>query len=262
LLPLSPQSSCNSATPGANRRADLGSLPGSVARVSRAGYHSVMRSSIIGLLASAVAAMAQMIGLPRAQVTLAGTPTAPVIINNSSHWILAYTMVDQNPTGPVRPHTYDMIGQLRNNPRAGIAPGVSFSEAQSFTRTEIRDARGAPPPAPTQVSLDSVLFDDGVLVGPDKMNSFDAISARLQAQKDINLAVEAGEWSKLQQIADGRNAGAPAVAGSHIYQRNYRLRIVIAATEMLGVRERTGDAGALKLAASMAAYPTITRGQN
>jgi len=34
------------------------------------------------------------------------------------------------------------------------------------------------------------------------------------------------------------------------------------ATEMLRVRERTGDAGALKLAASMAVYPTITRGQN
>jgi hypothetical protein len=201
-----------------------------------------------------------MVGLPQAQVTLAGTPAAPVVINNSSHWILAYTIVDQNATGPVRPHTYDMIGQLRNNPRAGIAPGVSFSEDQLPARTQTRDANGAPPPPSTQVSLDSVLFDNGVLVGPDKMNSFDAITARLQAQKDVNMAVEAGDWSKVQQIADGRNAGAPI--GSELYQRNYRQRVVIAATEMLQVRERTGDAGALKLAASMAAYPTITRGQN
>lgn len=76
------------------------------------------------------------------------------------------------------------------------------------------------------------------------------------------MAVEAGEWSRLQQIADGRNPGTPALAGSEIYQRNYRQRVVIAATEMLGVRSRTGDAGALKLAASMAAYPTITRDHN
>ncbi|MBZ5635179.1 MAG: hypothetical protein LAO55_18810 [Acidobacteriia bacterium] len=221
-----------------------------------------MRSSIIVLLVSAAAVMAQMIGLPQAEVILAGTPTAPVVINNSSHWILAYTFVDQDAAGHVRPHTYDMIGQLRNNPRAGIAPGVSSSEAQSLVRPQIRDARGAPPPPPTQVFLDSVLFDNGVLVGPDRTNSFDAITARLQAQKDVNLAVEAGAWSKLQQIADGGSAGAPALAGSEIYQRNYRQRIVIAATEMLRVRERTGDAGALKLAASMAVYPTITRGQN
>jgi hypothetical protein len=213
-------------------------------------------------LVIAAAAIAQMIGLPQAQVTLAGTPAAPVVINNSSHWVLAYTIVDQNGAGPVRPHTYDMIGELRNNPRAGIAPGISFSEAQLSRRTELRDASGAPPPPPTQVSIDSVLFDNGVLVGPDRMNSFDAITARLQAQKDVNMAVEAGEWSKLQQIADGRNGGAPTLTGSDTYQRNYRQRAVVAATEMLHVRESTGDVGALKLAASMAAYPTITRGQN
>jgi hypothetical protein len=202
-----------------------------------------------------------MIGLPQAEVTLAGTPTAPVIINNSSHWILAYTLVDQDAAAPVRPHTYDMIGQLRNNPRAGIAPGGSFPDGQSPRPVETRDASGAPPRPPTQVSLDSVVFDNGVLVGPDKANIFDAITARLQAQKDVNLAVQAGAWSKLQEIADGGNA-APALIGSEIYQRNYRLRIVVAAREMLGVRERTGDAGALKLAASMAVYPTITRGHN
>jgi hypothetical protein len=56
-----------------------------------------------------------------------------------------------------------MIGQLRNNPQAGIAPGTSFSEAQLSARTETRDASGAPPPPPTQVSLDSVLFENGVL---------------------------------------------------------------------------------------------------
>jgi hypothetical protein len=214
------------------------------------------------LLAVAAAAMAQMIGLPEAQVSLTGTPTAPIIINNSSHWILAYTIVNQNAAGPARPHTYDMIGQLRNHPRAGIAPGISFSEAQSVRPTETRDARGAPLLAPTQASLDSILFENGVLVGPDKMNSFDAITARLQAQKDVNMAVEAGDWSKLQQIANGNDVGAPAPTGSEIYQRSYRQQVVSAATEMLGVRSRTGDAGALKLAASMAVYPTITRGQN
>lgn len=148
---------------------------GYVAPTSGAGYNRGVLSSITGFLVVAVTAIAQMIGLPQNQILLAGTPTEPIIINNSSHWILAYTIADQNGAGPMRPRTYDMIGQLRNNPRAGIAPGISFSEAQSFTRPEIRDAKGTPPPAPTQVTLDSVLFDNGVLVGPDKMNTFDAI---------------------------------------------------------------------------------------
>jgi hypothetical protein len=213
------------------------------------------------LLVSAAAAIAQMIGLPQAEVSLAGTPTAPVVINNSSHWILAYTIVDQSGVGPVRPHTYNRIDQLRNNPRAGIAPGASSADGQ-FPRVETRDARGAPPPPPTQVSLDSVLFDNGVLVGPDRANMFYVFTARLQAQRDVNLEVEAGAWSKLQQIADGGTASARALTPSEIYQRSYRERAVIAATEMLRARERTGDAGALKLAASMAVYPTITRGQN
>ncbi len=220
-----------------------------------------MRSSGIVFLVMTAAAMAQMTGLPQAEVTLTGIPTAPVIGNNSSHWILAYTLVDQDAAGHVRPHTYSMIGQLRNNPRAGIAPGASFSEAQLHGSVQTRDASGAPPPPPIQVSLDSVVFDNGELVGPDKNNSLDAIAARLQAQKDVNLVVEAGAWSKLQQIAGG-DVGAPALAGSDIYQRSYRLGAVSAATEMLRVRERNGDTGALKLAASMAVYPTITRGRN
>ena len=130
-----------------------------VPRESRTGYNRVVRSSVIVFLATEAAVMAQMIGLPQAEVTLAGTLTAPLIINNSSHWILAYTLVDQDAAGHVRPHTYDMIGQLRNNPRAGIAPGASFSEAQLPMRTEIRDASGAPPPPPTQVSLDQHAAD-------------------------------------------------------------------------------------------------------
>ena len=205
--------------------------------------------------------MAQMLGLPEAQVTLGGTPTAPIIINNSSHWILTYTIVNQSAAGPARPHTYDMVGQLRNSPQAGIAPGTSLSEAQSFRPTQVKDARGAPLPPPIQVSLDSVLFDNGVLVGPDNMNSFDVIASRLQAQKEVNLAVEAGAWSKVQQLANGGNASVPALFGSEVYQRNYQRRVVIAAREMLGVRERMGGEAALKLAASMTRYPTITRGQ-
>ena len=220
-----------------------------------------MLSIFIVFLVVAAAAIAQMVGLPQAGVILAGTPASPVVINNSSHWILAYTLVNQNTAGRVLPHTYDMIGQLRNNPRAGIAPGASFPDGQ-LPRVETRDASGAPPLPPTQVSLDSVIFDNGELVGPDRAKIFDVITARLQAQKDVNLAVEAGAWSKIQQIADGGNTGAPAPAGSEMYQRSYRQRAVIAATEMLRVRERTGDAGALQLAASMAAYPTITRAQN
>jgi hypothetical protein len=206
--------------------------------------------------------MAQMTGLPQAGVTLAGTPGSPVIVNNSSHRILAYTLLSQGTGGRGSPHTYNMIGQLRNNPQAGIAPGTSFPEAQLMpSRPETRDASGTPPPPPTQVSLDSVLFEDGVLVGPDKNNSFDAITARLRAQNDVNATVEAGAWPKLQQIVAAGKTVAPPRADSEIYQFFYSLGLFDAAEEMLRVRERSGDAGALQLAASMRIYPTITRGQ-
>jgi hypothetical protein len=212
-------------------------------------------------LIMAKGAMAQMIGLPDAGVTLAGTPTAPVIVNDSSHRILRYTLVEQDATGNVRPHSYDMIRQFINDPLAGIAPGAEFPEAQLLQRTETRNASGAPPPPAIQVALDSVLFDDGVLVGPDKSNSYDAITARLQAQHDINAAVEAGNWSNLQQIVATGDGGVRALASSGMYERNYRLFVVSAAKEVLSVRDRSGDAAALKRAASMASFPMITRGQ-
>jgi hypothetical protein len=185
-----------------------------------------------------------------------------VIINNSSHRILVYTLVEQDANGNVRPHTYDMIRQFRNNPQAGIAPGASFSESQLPGRTEVRNASGAPLPPPIEVSLDSVLFDNGVLVGPDGSNSFDAITARLQAQKDVSLAVESGDWLKLQQIVAAGDPASSTPVSAGIYQRNYRLFVVSAAKEMLAARDRTGDAATLKLAASMASFPTITRRQN
>jgi hypothetical protein len=219
-----------------------------------------MRNVAITLFVIAVSAIAQMTGLPQAGVTLIGTPASPVIVDNSSLRILAYTLLYQGTAGRGSPHTFSMIGQLRNNPQAGIAPGTSFSEAQLPARTETRDASGNPPPPPTQVSLDSVLFENGVLVGPDKNNSFDAIAARLQAQKDVNSTVEAGAWPKLQQIVAAGKTVAPPRADSEIYQFFYRLGLVNAAEEMLRVRERSGDAGALQLAASMRIYPTITRG--
>ena len=205
-------------------------------------------------------ARAQMIGLPNARVTLAGTPTAPQIVNGSSHRILRYTLVEQGTSGAGRPRTYDMIRQFINDPRAGIAPGATFSEAQ-LVHAETRDARGAPPPPPIQVLLDSILFDNGVLVGPDKFNSYDAITAMLRAQRDINQAVGAGNWSKLQQIAAAGGGDIGALSGSRMYERNYRLFVVSTARELLTVRDRSSDAAAVKLAASLASFPTISRGQ-
>ena len=235
---------------------------GGVACESLTAYNHLMRSGIMVFLIMSGGAVAQMIGLPQAGVSIAGTITVPVIINNSSHRILVYTLVEQDANGNVRPHTYDMIRQFRNNPQAGIAPGASFSESQLPGRTEVRNASGAPIPPPIEVSLDSVLFDNGVLVGPDRSNSFEAITARLQAQKDVSLAVEAGDWPKLQQIVAAGDPASSTPVSAGIYQRNYRLFVVSAAKEMLAARDRTGDAATLKLAASMASFPTITRGQN
>ena len=159
-----------------------------------------------------------------------------------------------------------MIRQLRNNPLAGIAPGATFDVVQAGpVAPQVRSVSG-PPPAPIKVSLDSVVFENGVLVGPDKLHNFDAITARFQAQKDIKLAVEAGDWSKMQQIA-AENPFSPAPGGwpprpQEVYERAYRLTAVIAAKGMLNARDTVGEAAALKLASSIVdPFPAITRGE-
>src|SRR5712691_722507 len=210
--------------------------------------------SFVLLLASV--AMAQT-GLPQAGVLLGGTTvTSPIIINNSGHRILAYTLLFDLGNGASYPSVFAMLGQLRKLPisSVGIAPGASFPHRSNV---QFRDASGQSPTArATAVALDSVLFDDGTLVGPDKAGSFDQLTADNQAEKDVHAILVTANgaesaWTVLKEIASAGKT-APAVQSSRpqLYQYRYREMSRVYADELVRVRSAVGDAAALQLAHS------------
>src|SRR5215831_11963548 len=104
-------------------------------------------------------------------VSLGGNPSAPLIINNSAHRVLAYTLMFQGVNGVSNFSSFSMLGQLRDQPisNVGIAPGANWAHNSRPTAVQAADGKGQSPFAfATSVALDSVLFEDGRFVGPDK----------------------------------------------------------------------------------------------
>src|SRR6516162_9440441 len=122
-------------------------------------------------------------------VSLGGSASAPLIINNSSHRVLAYTLMFQGANGGASFSSFSMLGQLRDQPisNVGIASGASWAHNSRPTAVQSLDAKGQSPFAfATSVALDSVLFEDGRIVGPDKAGSYDQLTALVQAEKDVH----------------------------------------------------------------------------
>ena len=223
------------------------------------------RAVSAALLAASIA-LAQA-GLPQFGVLVGGTVNSPVIINNSSHRILAYTLSFDKGNGASYRSLYSMLGQLRRQPLSstGIAPGANFPHPVGQA-VQVQDAGGKSPVAgATAVSLDSVLFDDGTLVGPDHAGSFDKLLARVQAEKDVHAILTstngtASSWATLEGFASSQPVIAVPPGHSRNYERQYLLSFKTYAAELLRVRQRQGDAAALQLAHSSDVYPAIIRG--
>ena len=205
-------------------------------------------------------------GLPQYGVLLSGTVSSPIIVNNSSHRILAYTLLFDQKKRCVKPvricdarpatQTAYILG--------GIAPLASHRHDSS---AEVRDAKGQSPTIGAKaVVLDSVLFDDGTLVGPDKAGSFDQLTARIQAEKDVHAVVVTANgadsvWTALERMASGQTVPAIQPSRSQMYQYRYQSMFKTYAAELLNVRVRAGNAAALDLARSSVFYPTIVKGE-
>lgn len=203
-------------------------------------------------------------GLARHGVFLQGTPGSPLIVNQSSHRILAYTLLFVHANGATTPSLQVMLGQLRNQPltSVGIAPMTTYTHRSS---AEVRDPNGAlPTEQALSVVLDSVLFDDGTLVGPDEAGSFYPLTARIQAEKDAHAVLlhadgAASAWATLASFASGKTL-PPVDAGQPLaYQHRYQALFQIYAEELLHVRSKGGESAALRLAHSSAFYPVIVR---
>jgi hypothetical protein len=199
-------------------------------------------------------------------VSLGGTVSAPVIVNNSSHRVLEYTLLFQGPKGPSRPSTYSMLPQLRKEPLSsvGIAPGTSWTHPTNAF-VQVLDASGQPSVASvTNVVLDSVLFEDGRPVGPDKAGHYEMLILSLQAERDaheiLTTATDvAHAWTVLENIASGQTKPPRDPSQSEkdwiFYSQVYRTR----ATELVQVRSKLGDAAAMDLARAYVFSPKIVK---
>lgn len=161
-----------------------------------------------------------------------------------------------------------MLGQLRRQPMSsvGIAPGASRAhDSQALTNS--LDAKGQSAFAwATSVTIDSVLFEDGRLVGPDKAGSYDQLTARLQAEKDVHeLLTKATDvtqaWVTLEGIASGQIEPPTDKSQSQKYQRRYRAEYQTFSTELVRVRSKLGDAAAMDLAHGYVFDVKIVRGE-
>jgi hypothetical protein len=222
--------------------------------------------------------MAQTTGLPQYGVLLEGTADAPVLKNNSAKRILAYSLVyDSGGTS-----TVDMLGQLHIQPisSVGIAPGASYlaglhsgsipgiGGGDRFpVPPQTRDARGLPTPTQhTSATLDAVLFDDGHVVGPDKSGLFDRLTKQIKAEQDVagillNSTDLQAAWQQIQTIASSppELPALPARGGWFVGALPPGRPQF--ARQVLFVRQRQGDAAAIKIAESTKNYPVIVKGE-
>ena len=201
-------------------------------------------------------------------VSLGGNPSAPLIINSSSHRVLAYALMFQGANGVSSFSSFSMLGQLRDQPTSnvGIAPGASWAHNSRPTVVQAADAKGQSPFAfATSVALDSVLFEDGRLVGPDKAGSYDQLTALVQAEKDVHDIITTAKdlvqaWRVLENIAAGQTRPARDPSQSDKYWRRYLVAYRNYSTELLQARSNVGDTAAINLAHMYMFKPKIVKG--
>ena len=225
----------------------------------------------------AYCAIAQTVGLPQYGVLIEGTADAPVLINNSSHRVLAYALQYDNRGFS----TYNMLGQFRTQPTSsGIAPGASNEiRTGSLQGTvpvggggagrvpvppQVRDASGLPVQH-TSVALDAILFDDGHVLGPDKGGMFDRLASQIKGEQEVAaILLDATDrnsaWTQIQNIANSPPELPVLPRGGGFLGALPPGRPQFA-RQLLLQRSAGGEAAAIKLAAGTKNYPVIVKGE-
>jgi hypothetical protein len=244
----------------------------------------IHRISVLLLLlffALAPAAMAQLVGLPEYAVLLSGTPDNPVVLNQSPHPILAFALrVRRGDQGFGTQSNLVGLSQLtRGNVGAagpGIPPGgTSLSlSTQPSPVTTVNGQRADIGNA--EATLDSVLFDDGLFVGPDLGHVYESITAMITAEVSVDSLLLSAKtesdfataWDQIKQIAETPlvpPSGCFAyIAPANVCAFNPTGRALVDpnsprqfAMQLLSVRDRLGEKAAVAQAASSLAYPKI-----
>lgn len=233
-------------------------------------YVSVLPLLLL-LFAVAPAAMAQLVGLPEYGVLLSGTRDNPVVLNQSQHRILAFALRQRSGDKGLATISNQVgLSQLtRGNAGPsgpGIPPGGTSLSLPQVAAPQVRTAPGQRTDI-AEVTLDSVLFDDGLFVGPDLSHAYESITARITAEVSVDsilLSAKTGgelatAWEQIKQIAE-----TPLVPPTPAPGTIPESRLVPdpnsprqSAMQLLSVRERLGEKAAVAQAAASLAYPKI-----
>jgi hypothetical protein len=245
----------------------------------------IYRISVLPLLlllfAVAPAAMAQLVGLPEYGVLLSGTPDNPVVLNQSPHRILAFTL--RQGRGMFLSNQAGLSQLTRGNAGPdgpGIPPGGTSLSLQRASVGAVAIVNGQRTDVGnTEATLDSVLFEDGLFVGPDLGHSYESITARIAAEISVDsilLSAKtdgelAAAWDQIKQIAETPPVPVTPASGCYAYIAaanacafNPTGRAFVDpnsprqfAMQLLSVRDQLGENAAVAQAASSRTYPKI-----
>jgi hypothetical protein len=113
--------------------------------------------------------------------------------------------------------------------------------------------------------LDSVLFDDGLFVGPDLGHTYEVITARIAAEVSVDSLLLSAKtesdfataWDQIKKIAETPlvpPTSLPKTPAASFANLNAPRQF---AMQLLAVRDRLGEKAAVAQAASSLAYPKI-----
>jgi hypothetical protein len=141
-------------------------------------------------------------------------PYSLIIVNNTRRYIWSFSVIytfpewisasgrawqfQFSPTAPILEHRYM------------LEPGATFLMTPVSTFVALRDAKGNPQQQPyldeglervlqlfiteqskekIEASIDSVIFEDGLLAGPDTLNRMNMMNSRFRANSDLLLSI-------------------------------------------------------------------------
>jgi hypothetical protein len=142
-----------------------------------------------------------------------------------------------------------LSAKLRNNPPMIMTGSFSWPERSLYdSQTDI------------SISIDVVVFENGVAIGPDKGNTVDRLNAQIAADRDISAAVLARSGDTLKTYLSGLTKTG---GGTDPYIDPYGQQIEARATFFYNQLLQSGEAALLSTVSSLLQYsqqlPTVKR---
>jgi hypothetical protein len=232
--------------------------------------HSILGTLTVSALtlfiASGQESPSSLVGLPSDAITLIGNPTSPSVKNGSNRKVIGYTLKFEGASGNGPAYVQLSLRALRIQPEtAGIEPGSV--RPFSTPATVMRGPGQTTDSTYTRVRLDAVLFEDGELVGPDTVRSFESMTQRINAERHLARRLLAARNSQPSQrdaawsdaILQAKVDTSRHLGGGGMDTDLYLATQAGFAKELVGIRDKKGYDAAYQMAEISAKFPTVWR---